>query len=354
MAELNNDALHERNLDQARHLTSQVTLEESNRYYKIIEKKYKEYIDQYLRNPNPAPPGPRLVQRRALFQLEPGKYVNKASVETFFNEKMALKVVLKDTMMKTVYVLNHLADREESDLAPNCDILKDPRTRTVINSVLHYVQQNKERHLQAMATEGDPHEMNPFNILSQENASKVMFARLAKGIAWEDPIVSWAITLATGLRFDSASTMKIDKIIIVQDLPPRGIYTPHDGKLWSDTLRVQSERGDERMLGFIIPPQDQKKKNKGKTALKYEGVGAYRHKRTERCSSSALAFSLMWKMHHQQNQFSFFKKDHVPPNRTCWKEVKIFDLSYGTAYDQYTKMLEEAGVPEWLKKTHMR
>jgi hypothetical protein len=42
-----------------------------------------------------------------------------------------------------------------------------------------------------MATEGDPHEMNPFNILSQENASKVMFARLAKGIAWEDPIVSW-------------------------------------------------------------------------------------------------------------------------------------------------------------------
>jgi hypothetical protein len=37
-----------------------------------------------------------------------------------------------------------------------------------------------------------------------------------------------------------------------------------------------------------------------------------------------------------------------------WKDVKLFDLKYTTANDLYKKMLDNAGVPEWAKVTHMR
>ena len=44
MAELNNDDLHERNLDQARHLTSQITLEAGNRYYKVMRRNIRSTL----------------------------------------------------------------------------------------------------------------------------------------------------------------------------------------------------------------------------------------------------------------------------------------------------------------------
>ena len=110
--------------------------------------------------------------------------------------------------------------------------------------------------------EKDPHEKNPFNIISQENISKVMFNKLRTGQAWEDVVVCWSITTTTLLRFDQAQVVTLDKLFLSQDLPPWGIETPFDGEEWNKIANNRQSTGDERLLAILCPPLDQRKKNK--------------------------------------------------------------------------------------------
>jgi hypothetical protein len=67
---------------------------------------------------------------------------------------------------------------------------------------------------------------------------------------------------------------RLPNIYVFKDLPPQGVTTPHDTMEWMDP---QTEDAGW-MLAFIIPPLDQKKKNRKVAKLKSELVGAHRHK----------------------------------------------------------------------------
>ena len=63
-----------------------------------------------------------------------------------------------------------------------------------------------------------------------------------------------------------------------------------------------------------------------------------------------LAFGLLQKFELNSGRFL----DKIGLGQVFWRDFKLFDLTYGTAYDKYNKMLEDAGVEKWLKTTHMR
>ncbi len=81
------------------------------------------------------------------------------------------------------------------------------------------------------------------------------------------------------------------------------------------------------MLGFLIPPLDQKKKNKSVAKLKTEAVGAFCHQRFSRCMVGLMS----WKLFDDLNQvvdISFF--DKLPEGFTSWGRVHLFEEKYMT------------------------
>ena len=189
----------------------------------------------------------------------PEKYISKNSVETYFVEVQKLRVVCAGTIEKDIYALNLLAQREASPLAPD---IRVGQAASVIKKVLEYVSTEKERKLKEESKHLDPHDQNPYNVLNQEEVSRVMSKHLSFGNKWENGLTAWAITTVTLLRFDSAALLTLKNLLVIDDLPPFGIKTPHDGEEWENISRTNdSEKNiDGRMLGIIIPPKDQKKK----------------------------------------------------------------------------------------------
>jgi hypothetical protein len=314
----------------------------TNRLYKNLERKFKKYVDNHPKKHlfNIPSPGP------------PEKYISKNSIESYFIEVQKTRVVSAGTIEKDVYALNLLAQRESSPLAP--DIRKSVAA-SVIKTVLEYVSTQKEKKLKEESQNLDPHEQNPYNVLNQEEVSRVMSQHLSSGNKWENGLTAWAITTVTLLRFDSAALLSLKNLLLIYDLPPFGIRTPHDGEDWKDILSTSTSRNvDGRMLGIIIPPNDQRKKNKKHQNLTAEGVGCYRHKRIERCACGILAFTFFTRVDKERGKISFLLDNHRPDYMQSWRDVKLFDLKYSTANDLYKKMLDNAGVPEWAKVTHMR
>lgn len=312
----------------------------TNRLYDNLERKFKSFVDNHPKKilfniPHPGPPE---------------KYISKSSIESYFVEVQKNRVVSAGTIEKDIYALNLLAQRESSALAP--DIRKGVAA-SVIQGVLEYVSSQKEMKLQEESRNLDPHEQNPYNVLNQEEVSRVMSQHLSSGNKWENGLTAWAITTVTLLRFDSASLLSLKNLLLIHDLPPFGIKTPHDGEEWKD-ISTSDTNVDGRMLGIIIPPKDQLKKNKKHQNLTAEGVGCYRHKRIERCACGILAFTFFTRVDTERGKISFLQDDHCPNYMQSWRDVKLFDLKYSTANDLYKKMLDNAGVPEWAKVTHMR
>ena len=326
------------NLQLSRELGSQTTpLRQTNRTYEAEENKFKAWVDRNRAN--------------YAFGLTAGHYVSKNSVETYYLQEQSKRLVQPKTLARTCKAIDHLSDREASPLSPNTDI-REGITGRVVKQVI--VAAKKKYDDKVEEEEKDPHENNPFNVISQENISKVMMTKLRQGKDWEDAIICWAVTTTTLLRFDSAAAVTLDKLFLIEDLPPWGIETPFDGEEWKFASEKKEEFGDGRMLGILCPPLDQRKKNKTRGSLKTEGVGAYRHKRFERCPSGMIAFGLLQKIELNRGRISFKKRGSIGIGQLFWRDFKLFDLSYGTAYDQYNKMLEDAGVEKWLKTTHMR
>jgi hypothetical protein len=313
----------------------------TNRLYENLERKFKTFVDNHPKKHlfNIPAPGP------------PEKYISKNSIETYFVESQKTRVVCAGTIEKDIYALNLLAQRESSPLAP--DIRNGP-TASVIKTVLEFVSTEKERKLKEDSQNLDPHEQNPYNVLNQEEVSRVMSQHLSSGNKWENGLTAWAITTVTLLRFDSAALLSLKNLLLIHDLPPFGIRTPQDSEDWRDMSTSDGRNVDGRMLGIIIPPNDQKKKNRKHQTLKAEGVGCYRHKRIERCACGILAFTFFTRVDSERGKISFLHDNHRPNYVKAWKDIKLFDLKYTTANDLYKKMLDNAGVPEWAKVTHMR
>jgi|AntRauTorckE5430_2_1112549.scaffolds.fasta_scaffold04680_4 hypothetical protein len=342
MNQLPNDQQQQARLDAAEELTRATIVNTplNTKYTKEV-KKFKKWV---LDHPE---------REQELHVILPNHYITKASIETFYLEHEKDRIVQHPTLLKTVYALNRLAAAEDArdvKLDDHSYDIREGTTGKVVKSVIEHVRGEYERDLQAKEVNVHAVENDPYRIINQQEVSDVMLTQL-KGAKNHnvDAITAWAITTTTLMRFDSASIVTIDKLKVVEDLPPHGIYTPFDGeKRWASSTDPDT---DSRLLGIIVPPADQKKKNN--QAKKPEGVGAYRHKRFERCAIGLIAFAFFDKCSRTGAKISFLKREHVPANKVHWKDVKLFDLNYGTAHNQYARMLENAGVGKWKKVTHM-
>ena len=257
--------IEEQNQQDAQVLLQETVPDEaSNSCYLNHENKFKHWVANH----------PRLAEFNIPVPGPPDKHVSAASVGKYFVEVQGTRCVARGTMDKVVYAINKLAAREGSDVAP--DIRQGTCGETVRN-ILEAVANKKEDQVQTNAAIKDPHDDNPLNVLSQQQVSKVMLTRLQNGNNWADLVTVWAITTVTLLRFDSACQLTLNKLYLCEDKPPHGIKTPHDHEQWEDP----HEKVDGRLLAFLIPGTDQKKKNMKHQLRQMEVVGCYRHKRVE-------------------------------------------------------------------------
>ncbi len=303
----------------------------SNKLYNRHQTKFKQFVDGF-----PGPGG------RAALDVQSGKYVSEKSLKTFFLAQKDRKCN-RSTAMKIVYALNQLSEYEKSPLGSD---LMQSTVGSTIKLVLDLIE--KKAVERSNDKTKDPHDSNPTNIINQEDISKVMRERLKKSTNWVDLIVVWAVTTVTLMRFDNSQRLTLNKLFVLEDLPPMGTRTPHDSESWGD----MSHAVDGRVIGFLIPPPDQIKKNQKHMQKKTEAVGGYRHKRFERCVAGILGFSLLERL--DKINISFLDPDHVPDGQVHWSTVKLFDLDYDNAYKNYAQMLKDAGVGRWSKVTHMR
>ena len=98
----------------------------------------------------------------------------------------------------------------------------------------------------------------------------------------------------------------LNRLKLQHDLPPQGIETPHDTEAWGSV----SGNSDGKVLGIVIPPSDQIKKNSFKDNLRSEIVGGYRHKRYERCYHGILGFVLLERL-NEGREISFLRKNRA-------------------------------------------
>jgi len=338
---LNNQQDHSRQLQAEGLLAHTIANAPLNDKYSGEIKRFKTWVQN---QPMPA---------ELLHVTIPGKYITRASIETYYLQIEKERRVQRNTLMKTVYALNRLAAVENSpemQLDDESFDIKRGSTGKVVMNVIDFVTARYNLEMQSKEINVHAVENDPYAIINQEELSKVMLTQL-KGTANHSPdaITAWGITTVTLMRFDSARILTVDKLKVVLDLPPHGIFTPFDGmENWTSTADPDT---DKRLLGIIIPPVDQKKKNN--QMRKTEGVGAYRHKRFERCAIGLTAFAFFIKCSRLGIRISFLKRADVPNNQIHWKDVKLFDLTYDTAHNTYQAMLERAGVGKWKKVTHM-
>jgi hypothetical protein len=85
--------------------------------------------------------------------------------------------------------------------------------------------------------------------------------------------------------------------------------------------------------------------------MKTELVGAYRHKRSERCVCGLISFLLYEHLNATYN-VSFLK--NPPPGHVFWADIKLFKLKYSSTNQAMGRDMKESDVPEWAKKTHLR
>jgi hypothetical protein len=148
------------------------------------------------------------------------------------------------------------------------------------------------------------------------------------------------------VRWFSGSLLTLEHLHVYKDLPPGGTRVPHDLSPWENNV------DSEGVMSFLIPSNLQIKKNNKVSQRKTELVGAYRHKRAERCCAGILAFSLLERTNSKQMKISFLKN---PLNGyISWRDVKLFEKPYSATYDNMKDSMSKADIPPWLKVTHLR
>ena len=311
----------------------------SNRTYDSIEKRFKQFVDGYENG-------------RGLFLLQPGEYMSEHSINSYLLEKEQLRVVQKNSVQKTIYALDHMVKKEGKlylfgDLPGSKTIANGPCSNT-ITETLNTVRNSYERKVKE--AEECPQNNLPTNIIKEREQSDVLMQLLSKSNQfWGDTASTWATASSTLMRFDSAKRVTLNKLIVLKDLPPHGIETPHDTQSWDS---VQSHV-DGRIIGMVIPPLEQLKKNQKIENLRPEVVGCYRHKRHERCYQGIISFRI-FELLNSGTLISFCAKDHVPEGYTHWSTIKLFHYKYAAANKSFKQAMDVAKVKRWIKVTHMR
>lgn len=240
----------------------------------------------------------------------------------------------------------------------------------------------------------DPHEKLTTNIVSQEELSRVLCHLLSREEQWERTATKISSLSTTLIRHNNSVKITFSKLVYINRLPPNGITTPHDSERWESIEDPFAE-----MLGFIIPPQDQIKKNGSYGQKRTEVVGGFCHKRYERCFIGMIAMSLLVKFQNVeytkhvsflaqedetdgQLQDTINKTQHegildsddeddeddedddgnddtedvivVDEQNLHWRHHQIFQKGYQSTYRAVRKAFQRAGVPFWEKVTHLR
>ena len=315
--------------------------ETGNRNYSSEEKRYKRWIEQN-------DPG------RVKFNLPPSKFISVDTLATYYLHEQAKRTVQRRTVMKSVYALNKLAEKEQAadvlgERGGKRSIEYGPFGQAIVTALKtisnRYATKRKER------DEVCPQQDLPTNIISQRDQSIVLTRVLSRhDQSWADTAATWSVAANTLIRFESVKRVRLNRLKILNDLPPGGIITPHDTEGWEDT---DNTRPDGKILGIVLPPSDQLKKNKTTDDLKAEVVGGYQHKRYERCYHGIIGFVLLERLNDGQ-VISFMSKNFVPAGETHWTEVPIFHYKYDAANKAFKRARELAQVDKWLKSTHMR
>jgi len=330
-----------------------------NACYQNEIKRFQTWVDNYphpdeLTLPPPSPDGKK-------------HYVNTGTFDLYFTSSVSKREAKKSSCKKAIYAASALSKVEGSDL-----LITDLMSKAVFQILEVMDHKNETRDI---SNAKDPHKSNPMNIISQEDISLVLSTILSRATQWENIACTYSSCSTTLIRHNNTGKVTLLKLALIEGIPPNGIKTPHDGRSWQS---VKEDDTDGRMLGFLVPPEDQVKKNGSYGDKKTEMVGGFRHKRYERCYIAIIGFSLLFKCHDPFRKLTFLKTameedeganntddedanededdDARDDNTTAkfWRGQRIFEGGYQSNYKACNRALEEAGVPKWEKATHLR
>jgi hypothetical protein len=299
-------------------------LGQNDKYHQIINL-YKVWIDR--------------EGGEARFGLEPGKYINELALKQFYLKNEIKHHANKQTAKNTVRALNKLCKYEGTPF------LQESGAWETIETVLDTLQKIAENRAEEKVV--DIAETNPTKIISIADLSRILLKDLNQSNGkWHEICLVWVIMSATLVRWCNGSVLTLEHLYVYKDLPPHGTRTPHDFCNWEDNDQTGW------IMSFLIPPHLQIKKNNSISERRTELVGAYRHKRAERCCAGILAFFLFEKANTPDFKISFLK--NPPAGYVSWRAVKLFPKAYITTYDSMKESMMQADVPPWLKVTHRR
>ena len=275
-------------------MNAQHAREGGNRNYDGEEKRYKVWVD-------------KVDPDRSKFGLEHSKYISTDAINSYYLQVQTDRCVQGRTAKKSIYALNKLALKEGCThvLGGEAQSIEYGPAGAAIKAALRTI---RSRYVDKRKAADDvfPQTDLPTNIISQHDQSIVLARVLDRHDAsWADTASTWSVAANTLIRFESVKRVRLNRLKILNDLPPEGIETPHDTEMWLENV---SRKSDGRILGIVLPPSDQLKKNKHQDSLKPEVVGGYRHKRYERCYHGIIAFVLLERLNEGQ-VISFLKKN---------------------------------------------
>ncbi len=288
-------------------------------------------------------------ENRALgLGLPANRHTNETTIRAYWNEKMLNRSCKGgETAKQTRQALNQLI-KWECDPDGLYSLAEKKPLSDDINFVIAVL--NDKARDAMKEKDSDPDDDNPTDTLSAPELELVMHELLAakdKNADWKNRGIVWSICSNTMIRWNSALCLCLPNMFIHKKLPrPHGIVQEHD--CMPPTHLCDSGW----MLCFLIPPLDQKKKNKLVAKLKTEAVGAAFHHKHFSCCMVGL---MSWKLFDDLNQvidISFF--DESPEGFTSWGKVHLFEETYMTTNCNMKEDMLKVNVVGGREVTHLR
>lgn len=302
----------------------------TNPKYRNEIKKYKTWVDT----------------NRTILDLHEGKYTNTIALKKYWQEEVIKRKCSGETAKQVRQALDQLLVWEGADdIHP---MMQHHELEPVIKMVLEALDNRAKDKI--IAKDADPHDDIPVKTLNSFDLQRVMFKLLKAedgNSDWKNRGLVWSLLSNTMLRWNSGAILRLPNIYVFKDLPPHGVTTPHDTMEWMDP---QTEDAGWN-LAFIIPPLDQKKKNKKVTKLKSEMVGAYRHKCYYRCVVGLMAMKLLEDL-NTVLKISFLNEP--PHGHRFWGDVHLFDESYINTNRGMKEDMLKVDVEGGREVTHLR
>ena len=315
-------------------------LSEVSRFTKWVDRQAPN--DDHLELPVPDPGGPKLYVSIPCFEY----YATTDIVLRDCNSKSAKKALLAIASFSII-------ERTNVHGKTNLDMINILNTATV-RPVWKTLDAAKQK--ESEKNQKDPHANVPTKVLQQESLSDILLAAISQINSWGDLAMTVSACSTTLIRHNSTLLLTLPKMIIIDHFPPNGIRIPHDGQDWND---VEEENVDKRMLGFIIPPSDQLKKQSTKWSdKKTEVVACFRNKQYERAYESIMAVAIFLKFHrvaiYERMTFKNVDDNDNDGDKVSWREMHLFGTQYQTMYRQIKSTMAKAEVPPTNHVTHFR